>query len=298
MSGKFRPTDELETLSLLLDELNAGRQPDCDDPETAELLAVAAFLKQEAGPVCPPQQILDQTVDRALAGLKAAKPHRARIWWFSGTVGVAAAAILVIGLNLLPSWQQQVAVVPPPAAVSVQPAPLQATPANDNTPTGSPAAAAVPAEEAKPTDTAAAVERQAPANGQEKAKPAAVQAPPELLQPPVESRYMAKSAYATLTPLRIPGQVPDLMVVDRENGVLRQIFFKGTPQEVTVVQQLRPRSSGGTQDRPLRAAKVAVSADKPDHVNTVRVTVADQEVTLEGSQSRQELLKLADSLTQ
>ena len=114
MSEKIESLDEFDQLSLLLDELNAGKQPQpyTVDEETAELLLIADLLRHEGGPVIPPKHILDQTVDRALDGITQSQPKPSRSWWYSGAFSAAAAAIVILGLQLFPSWQQQ---QPPPA---------------------------------------------------------------------------------------------------------------------------------------------------------------------------------------
>ena len=103
--------NEVEQLSLMIDELNTGRQPKCSDKNTAELLEIADLIRREHPPVPPPQHILDQTVNRALAGIQAEKRQKPRMWYFSA-LGSVAAAILVVLLNVLPSWQQQVSTLP------------------------------------------------------------------------------------------------------------------------------------------------------------------------------------------
>lgn len=316
----FDEIDEMEELSLLLDELNSGRKPDCENPETAELLAVADLLKKEGGPVCPPQHILDQTVDRALAGIQAGKQKPSRAWWYSGALGTAAAVILVFGLNLLPSWQEQIPVPPPPSAVSQQPNTLQPKPDNEQPPTVSPAA---PTEKSTSADSAPAARQQAPTDEQKKSPPVAKTPPIEPVKPPTttneksilaeqaprtsqsKSVYLppaafpeaAQSPQPAITPLTIPGQKPDLLVIDRENGTVRQVYHKGTPQEITITQRLRPRDSGDAQIKAQSPAALQAREDNEAVVNTVQVKIAGQEVTIEGRQSRQELLNLAESLT-
>lgn len=308
MSDNEKKHDDLEELSLLLDEINAGRKPECEDHELAELLAVAELIKNTSGPVCPPQHILDQTVNRALAGIEAGKPKPSRSWWFSGTLGTAAAVLLVIGLNMLPSWKERVPALPPPPIVSQQKDAPQA-----KVPTVERPAAPQPV----PPATAPAANEQAPVS-EEKTNPTVAQVPPTdppKPQVPKEKSIIAaemprtnqsKSAYIleaakppapALAPLKLPGRTPDLVVTDRENGVLRQLFNKGTPQEIKITQRLQPADEGNIQAKSQNpsVAKAADSDQEP--VNSVKVMIAGQEVTIEGRLSRQALLKLAESLT-
>lgn len=309
MSEKVNKLDDIDELSLLLDELNAGRKPECDDRELADLLAVAELIKSTSGPVRPPQHILDQTVDRALSGIAAGKPKPSRSWWFSGALGTAAAVMLVIGLNMLPSWRERAPIVPPPAAVAPQKDTLRAKPDTEQKTAGP---------QTTPATTAPAARQQPPTGEQPKINPPVAQAPPaESSKPPVaasEKSIMAEEmprsspsksanlpeaakAPISLAPLKLPGKVPDLVTADREKGTLRQVYFKGTPQEITITQRLQPPDAGNTQAKQPYPSVFKAAKSAPDTVNTVRVTIGDQEVTLEGRQSRQELLKLAESLT-
>lgn len=316
MSDEKKQHDELEELSLLLDELNAGRRPECADPETAELLAVADLIKKSSGPVCPPRHILDQTVDRALAGIRAGHQKPARAWWYSGALGTAAAVMLVFGLNMLPSWQQQVPLLPP-TTVSQPPAATQPKPDNGQT---TPVPPVVPAEITTPETSSPATSPPPATAPQIKAPPVAV-APVQPSKPPaavIEKSIIAeeaprvsksKSAYlpptsfhessqspaAPVAPLKIPGQKPDLVVIERDKGTIRQVYYKGTPQEITINQRPRPKDCDDAQIKthPLNALQ------NPEHdsdINTVQVTIGDQDVTLLGRLSRQELLKIAESL--
>jgi len=376
---------EAEELSRLLDALNAGQQPEHDNPEMAELLAVAALVKAAGGPVCPPQPILDRTVERALAGLRDSKPKwlktAPRKWLFSGALGTAAAIAVVAVLNLLPSWQRHVpmpTLPPPPAAVSRPSNISPPAPDAKKPPLLSPAAPAggpkpTDAAPPKPTGAAPSAGQQSPASGGSPARAQQAQNPPALLAPappeapqppaataasgnspeaakeppltapgqtsqppflaqkkspaaakqfsilaeqgakitdaaepgqkgPEASAGAAKSAPPAITPLKIPGQTPDLVVMDQASGTLRQVYRKGTPQEIIIIQRLRPQDARAAQDKSLPPAPPVTksSGSKPDDaskINVVQVTIGDQEVTIEGRQSKEELLKLAKSLT-
>lgn len=323
MSAKSNPTDELEELSRLLDEMNIGHQPICNNKETAELLAIAALLKETGGQVNPPQHLLTQTVDRALTGIHSGKSKKFKTWLFSGALGTAASVILVLGLNLLPSWQQQVPVVPPLPAASQQQYTSQPKPKTEQPPTVSQAA---PSELPKLADTIAAAVKQAPASEPELQKqplPAAPVPPAEVSKPQntvKKSLILAeemprlghsKSAYTpadsflpeysspspALTPLSLPNKTPDLIVADRENGILRQVYCKGTPQEITITQRLRPTETGTVQSKFQVPVIMEAVEDKTSLINQIKVILFDQEITIEGRQSKQKLKQIAESLT-
>jgi len=295
----------------MLDELNAGRLPECTDAETAELLAVANLIRKESGPIRPPQHILDQTVDRALAGIQASKPKHSHMWWYSGTLGTAAAVILLVGLNLLPSWQQQV-LLP-----SVQPAMPQELEVSRPAPADQPAVTSKPLTDERPSpastspykisqpsaNTAPGQIAQSLASQQQISTSTAVTLPQPDSTSSVTERIPAevaprksfpKSISLAITPVKLPGQVPELVVTDKEQGTLRQVYFKGTPQELTITQHLRKT---GSRSESYQLAIDKTAFNKPDGINIVQTTIAGQEVTLEGRQSPKELLKLAASLT-
>ena len=87
------------------------------------------------------------------------------------------------------------------------------------------------------------------------------------------------------------------MITDRENGSLRQVYYKGTPQELTITQRLHPQNTGTIQPTTKAPALPENLDEQSNPINTVQITIADQEVTLEGRQPREELMKLAQSLT-
>lgn len=314
MSEKLKPSAEQEALSLLLDEINAGRQPKCADPETAELLAVADLIKTAGIQVRPPQHILDQTVDQALSLIKADKRKSLRGWWYSGTLGTAVAVILVTLLNLLPSWPQ-VPFAPSPSSVSQQHKVLQPKPSTEQVPLSSHTTTDKPAKQ--PPNTAPDTKRQLPPP---KPNPAVTKQPPAKPSKPIVTElpiiaektsqlgqskaahsrlksYLVpeKSSLPVITPLTIPGRVPDLVLTDKKSGVLYQIYKKGTLQEIIITQRFCLKTTDTINDK-LKSPERKSSVSDPDAVNIVQMKIFGQEVTIKGRQSRQELLKLAKSL--
>lgn len=315
MSAEKESVAELEQLSRMLDELNAGHRPECPDRKTAELLETADLVRRESPPVPPPQYILDQAVDRALAGIQAGRRKKQRVWWYSTALSSAAAVILVIGLNLLPAWRQQV-VAPALQTVSsteqeilpTNPGGEQPAPGAQNIVVQAPNPAKATPEQTAPPPAKAAPTQPVPNTASKQPKPPATDAvtpPPDTIFRSGPARIMTetapqkrasksvspgesltKSVAPTMSPLKLPGQTPELVVTDQDTGTIRQLYFKGTSQELTIIQRLRPPNSVGRQ-----------TASEGSDINTVQVAIAGQDVTLSGRQSQQDLLKIAASLT-
>ena len=150
--------------------------------------------------------------------------------------------------------------------------------------------------------------------------PAPVQAPaaaPPALSPedrPADARAGAgsnppssQSETATTAPspsglvaLHLPGRIPDSIVTDKAAGTIRQVYASDTPQEIVIVQRIKSSTSKAS---PLQAKTVTMreadtnkSAPYADVPTIVTVTIQGQEVTLEGRQTRQELLDIAKTL--
>ena len=329
MSEKVESLDEFDQLSLLLDELNAGRQPQpyTDDEETAELLLVADLLRHEGGPVIPPKHILDQTVDRALDGITQNQPKPARSWWYSGAFSAAAAALVILGLQLFPSWQQQQPpiVISPPSAAHEQAAPQ--TPASTSIPPATndiqPTANELPAKHPEPARLAPAAQPPATtplvvAQPAADTLPVQAAASPEQPQPPVTAKAAEKArSYSytksinlerstasipenftpPLTPLTLPGITADVITIDKESGSVRQVFFKSTPQEITITQRVPAANSAVTPESShLPHATDKAANTKQTSLTTIQLTIDGQDVLIEGRRSQQELLQLVESL--
>ena len=351
MSEKIESLDEFDQLSLLLDELNAGRQPNTDDEETAELLLVATLLRHEGEPVIPPQHILAQTVDRALEGITNSQPKPSRSWWYSGAFSAAAAALVILGLQLFPSWQQQhppivisppsvareQAVPQPPISTSIPPTASDMQPlANElpakNTepariapaaqpPAAMPPVVAQPATDTSPIQAAASPEQPPPPAS----APMLTQQPPgntaasrEQTKPPVpvkvaeevrsysytKSINLERSTASIpenfappLAPLTLPGKTADVITINKESGSVRQVFFKGTPQEITIIQRVPAANSAVTPESSRLPSAADKAADtRKTGLTTVQLTIDGQDVLIEGRRSQQELLQLAELL--
>jgi len=353
MTEPTKGSQEAEILSKLIDELNAGQQPESDDPETAELLAVAALIKN-AGPVVrPPQHLLDQTVDKILADQPNKPPKRFWAWLHPGVLGAAASILLVIGFNLAPSWNSsEVQTVSVPAVVTERREPAAAgklaqvaqSAVKEDTPRAVmpetkhvlPAAqektsSTVQESASAPLAPAAVVpsiaENPSPNAGDSSTKltvvsppDAAKKAPALREQAPVTSERASimteqasvsnksGSAYKAaafnldepsegrpLLILSLPGQIPDEISSDKKTGSVRQVFWKGTPQEVTITQRRVRLEETAAQAAPI--IKPEPGEEKTRAVNSVMMILHSQEVTVEGRQTEQELMKIAKQLT-
>ena len=289
-----------EKLSAAIDQLNVGQPPVTTDQETAELLAVAALLRNSALPVTPPEHILSATVERAAAGLAAPKKPSRNPWLYSGLLGAAAALLVFFGLHGTPEIQE-IAQQTMPAAVP------QATPTEKTTPvapTEKPRSGPPQAKPASP-DATSAPPAAAPA-----AKPAApVQPVPaearaeraatslKSAMPPAMPKE--KATAGDLTALKLPGHTADSITQDSTSGSIRQVFSTGTPQELVITQRKLP---AGQKDAAVQSEQAATPemARKysigPTTVNKVVITINDQEITLEGRQTVEELSALAKRL--
>lgn len=306
MSDVIDNIEKIEELSRLLDELNNGREAASDDKDVDELVTLASLIKNAAINAEPPQHIINDTVACIAADFAARRQKRLRTWLFSGLAGTAASILLIIGLNLHAAWFN--AATNPAPAVQVQDTvlvPQEAAP---------PVAALPPAPQTDNAGSVAAPPEQ-PAGSAEASratplpvaadKPAATPrmakvfeaAPDENAQPAAERKYTAKAmvdfAADKITPLSIPGKKADSLLVDGDTGTVCQVFNKGTAGEFVVTQQIKNKTAAPA----ARAAGALSAKSGPDEINKVTVIINGQEVTVEGRMSREELMRIAKTLT-
>lgn len=321
MPEKLNSIDEIEELSLLLDELNEGLLPQSNNKNTAELLAVADLLKKSTGPVCPPSQILNHIVDQSLTEIQAGKRKKStKAWWYSGALSTAAAVMLVVGLNLLPGSPTQPTAVLPQVIIEPQipPAAEQST----NTPPSS--TQQVPIQIPKTPEVSPNARINQPQSVPQNPIPPVPQIPvPKSIQNPdiskaapiigeqIPAAYQSKSAYSlaefdksemfnaspAFLPLSLPGQVANLIMTDSEKGIIRQIYHQGTAQEIIVTQRLLAKSGTSVQKQAQTKVTAGTLKEQPNLINTVIVTKFGQEIMIEGRQSKQMLEKIAETLT-
>ena len=300
----------IEELSSLLDKLNVGRESESDDAETAELLAVAKLIKSADLKVHAPPHILQQTADKALEGLNKNKKSRFRTWLFSGSVGVAATILLAAGLNLIPSWSEQIApiqqqtpvtdVADGQAGARQEPTVLSAAPEEEKQAELPVILTEVKVSQDAKVDKPVAAPADISRNVSQPAKPAPAKSAPKAImteeknnQPEAYiSRYNA--ANAQLTPLVLPGKIPGLVETDYVSNTIRQVYDKDTARQLVVTQAMTRIGAAAKEQKPGSNGRNA--DDKAELTNKVTVIIMDREVTLEGPYSKQELLKMAESL--
>ncbi len=282
----MRPMDneKLTELSAALDAVNRGEQPDCRDEEIKELAAVAQLLKRSG----PPPAVVAGLADTLSAELTARRKRR-RLWLTSGVAGTAAAAVLVFALNTGPTAPPQPQMtVPPAGSVVIQTVPQQET-ATDKAGDARPAKPSAPAAKEAPAQK---VKEAAPAPAPE--RPAAVAADNQqakqrtmLAKPPDKTAERAadKAAGSFLV---WPGHEPDTVTVDKDAGLVRQVYGSGDKQVV-----ITQRPAGGAA---AAARDGAAGAGAPEKANMVTVTIGAFVVTVEGNLPEEELQKIARSL--
>ena len=297
-------TNKLDELSQAIDELNAGHQPPESNTENTELLTLAALLKKADFPVRPPSHILKLAVQRAEDGLNAEKARRRKSWMYSGVLGAAASLMLFLGIHGLPDWPNTNTTTPPPPLSQPAQIPLNAAQLEQKTmQPPKPPVSADPQPSAS-SSPAIAVQKSLPTEPNNIAGSSAPPAPSPKALPSantVPSGPVMKSAPQppTILPLYIPGRTPDSIHTDSTTGTLRQVYDSGTPQEIVIIQHIQPTADNAASSQ----AKVFASreagkgaTEKTNAINKVIVTIAGQEVTLEGRKTRQELIDLAATL--
>jgi hypothetical protein len=309
------PDEEAEELSRLLDEIDCRQQPQTNKPEINELLAVAEFIKESKMPVKPPQHIIDQTVDKIMDEAAKHKVKRRHAWLYSGTLSTAAAILLVVGLNLTTIWptKEQIVNIPSANTLAIQEvAPEQAGAENPPKPGGNfsnnsketsiPQTAVnnVPVPDTPPV----AVTNPTPVNP---VPPAVTTKPAPAARSIIKQEHlnteklqkpMVMSTEAFMPPpvlLSLPDKKPDSVITDEENGIIRQVYAKGTPQEFIITQQALTLSEHAA--KAYSAAAGETNPIKPDDtINKVTTSIYGQQVTIEGRQSKQELLEIVKTL--
>ena len=108
-----------------------------------------------------------------------------------------------------------------------------------------------------------------------------------------------KATAGDLTALKLPGHTADSITQDPTSGSIRQVFSAGTQQELVITQRKLPagQKDAAVQSEqattPEMARKYSIG---PTTVNKVVLTINDQEITLEGRQTVEELSALAKRL--
>lgn len=287
-------TDKLDLLNESIDQLNAGHNPRVDDPETADLLAVATLLRESGLPVTPPDHILTATRQAAADGLAVSRSRRRLTWMYSGLAGAAAAFLIFVGLHGFTPVQEVASTVALPSSSLSVPAGEPAT-AGSSAPSQLPASAA-------PQPKATTVSSQPPPAP--KSTPAAA---PRQSAPATQARLYKAAPVPSdrqvdpsrVTALILPGRVPDSVTSDPVTGVIRQVFAVGTVQEVVITQRKTPVDESVPAANSEQAAGGTKSAEKKAAVRPYNKLVEfwnGQQITVEGPQSLADLAAILQQL--
>ena len=297
-------TNKIDLLSESLDKLNSGGTPQPEEPETAELLEVAALLQKSGLPAQPPEHILSATVQSAVDGLAKQSSRRRNSWMYSGILGAAAAFLLFIGIHGFPDIQEVAPIVSPPpqtasspvtpeapAIRAAAPPPAIANPAAETPPAAKPEVPAPPQPAPAPSYTPKIAAPAQPEHAPASTPPRLYKSAPTPAAKPAVSSQLAA--------LVLPGRSPESVIFDRDAGILRQIFARGTLQELTITQRVPASTEPLTKDHNKSAGQpeaYSAKADKAMPLNKLVIIWNGQQITLEGPQTLLELTAIAEQI--
>ncbi|WP_145091124.1 hypothetical protein [Sporomusa sp. KB1] len=284
---------QAEALSAALDELNQGMTlENMHEEELAELLRTAQLIKAAvAPPAVPPPAVRNYIVEQAAISIARAKRKKRLAWGVAGFAGTAAAAVLLITLlNILPptAQEQQLAkspqAVPAPAIETPQPSSIVETPPNLTVP---------PAKDKIQASTTPGSQITEPAQPRSEITqaPGAALAAPSPAVPAVSDTMLA-----------LADRKADIVTIDAISKTIRQVYHQGAPDEIIITQAPKPTNTLRTVPVPpqvqekMAIPREAITSKLPSR-NKVTVTIDNNEVTLEGAASQEELLSLAKTLT-
>ncbi|CQR70649.1 hypothetical protein SpAn4DRAFT_1618 [Sporomusa ovata] len=284
---------QAEALSAALDELNQGiTLENMHEEELVELMRTAQLIKAAVTPpAVPPPAVRNYIVEQAAISIARAKRKKRLAWGVAGFAGTAAAAVLLITFfNILPpaTQEQQLAKspqsVPVPAIETPQPSSIEETPPNLTVP---------PAKDklqASTTPDSQITESALPESD-------AVQAPGAALTVPSSA---VPSGEGTM--LALAGRKADVVTIDTISKTIRQVYHQGAPDEIIISQAPKPTNTLRSVPVPpqvqekMAIPREAITSKFPNR-NKVTVIMDNNEVTLEGAASQEELLSLAKTLT-
>lgn len=283
---------QAEALSAALDELNQGMTlKNTHEEELVELLRTAQLIKAAAAPpAVPPPAVRNYIVEQAAISIARAKRKKRLTWGVASFVGTAAAAVLLITLlNTLPptAQEQQLAKsqqsVPAPAVETPQPSSIVETPANLTVP---------PAKDKLQASTTPDFQITAQPESE------AIQEPGTALTVPSPA---VPSGEGTM--LALADRKADIVTIDAISKTIRQVYHQGAPDEIIITQAPKPTNTLRSVPVPpqvqekMAIPREAITGKLPPNRNKVTVIIDNNEVTLEGATSQEELLSLAKTLT-
>jgi hypothetical protein len=285
---------QAEALSAAIDRLNQGLPlENKQEEEITELLYAAKLVKVSAKPLAvPPPAVLNHIVEQAVRDIAQKKRKKRVAWGIASLGGTAAAVLLIILLHGMPPSTQE----PQLAKTPAQTAPAPATEALQ-----SPSIGKTPVTLTTPPD-----ELQAPAVDTE----TTVAAQPESeVATPAPSVALAldlppasiPSASATM--LVLADRKADSVTIDAISKTIRQVYRQGEPDEIIITQA--PKRTNELRSVPMsppilakKSIRKEIVANNLSNRNKVTVIIDNNEVTLEGAGSQEELLNLAKTLTE
>ncbi|MBP2625332.1 MAG: hypothetical protein H6Q68_43 [Firmicutes bacterium] len=100
----------------------------------------------------------------------------------------------------------------------------------------------------------------------------------------------------------LPNQKAQSITVDNTSGVIRQVYNQGTNDEIIITQRLLDENmqktrEGATQAVAESTAIKTISKDTKDVINSLTVKAGKYSITIEGKKTKEDLQKLAESLT-
>jgi len=329
--------NQAEELSQCLDHFNNGKYPMTQDVEIKKLVEMASLVKQSNCHEGVPQLLISQLVDNLAAELRTQKKQKSRTHWlYGGLVGTVAAVIIAAFVQfLLPQSADNNIAQQFDHSVEVQksveiadqgsgPIISQATDSMIGQQVQSEnmiEASRVATVEKKATEDLSKVNleiiqvpqslkidenpNQVAMLQQEKPKAMARTNSVLLAKPDISSLQAGKKSQLerVMTIMVLTNQITQSMTVDNINGVIRQVYNQGTNGEIIITQRLFDESMAKTSDDvkqgdvPSVAEKVAVQRINKDTMNSLTVKVDKYYITIEGQKTKEELLKIIESLT-
>ncbi len=284
---------QAEALSAAIDRLNQGlpAKSSLEESEIAELLNTARLIKAAGTPTAVPEDVLNHIVDQA-AGTIAREQRKKRLSWVGSVVGAVAAAAVIAFLYVAPPTTQEQQLAKKEQAL---PSPVAET--------QPPTIAKTPPELLEPPPAKHEIQMPtADSNAKQQVQGAASSDQ----EPNVALGLPTSPVPATSdTMLALADRKADIVTIDVVSKIIRQVYSKGAPDEIILTQAPKqPDTLRSVPELPREQRKMAAVNEAVDNKikisnrNKVTVIIGDNEVTLEGAVSRDELLKLANTLSQ
>lgn len=263
------------TLSAVIDHINHGEKPNEIDSEIEGLIETVLLLKRASHQLDSSSLMIDLMTNLIFEERESQKRTKRRFWFGSALAALATVIVLaVFAANYFTGME-------PPRAVQesslnqeeVSSLPLVNSSTDINLPPPVPLtnAAEKPAEQ-----------------------PVIVKQP--VSRPTEKAFYRPAAKHSDSSgKVLLPGTKPDTVDVDKESGVIRQVYNAGGDKEFVVTQGL-PRTMKETPDFNPKEPSDANSSFGTSELNKVVVTLGGVDVTVEGHQTMDELQKIGTKL--